>query len=129
MNCPFCQQKLTDFKEDYSVEWDCLNSRIYSCYPCNAEFTQKVVYDQVFTDETHRDWRWVDNGKEELTFYRLTVEDYEIECFVWSHGPFIVKRWEPDRERIWEVCKFKTIPPHIHPSNLADRIKTWVTFS
>jgi len=129
MNCLFCKQEILEFKEDWDVEWDCLNNRIYTCDDCHATFTQKVIYDRFYTDESHRDWRWVDSGKEELSFWKMSIEDYEIECFAWSKGPFVVRRWDADHRLIWQVLKLKTIPPNLHPNNLVSRIKTWVLFS
>jgi len=129
MNCLFCKQELLDFKEDWDVEWDCLDNRIYTCQTCHATFTQKVVYDRQFTNQQKSDWRWVDSGKEELTYYRMTLEDYEIECFAWSNGPFIVRRWDANHKLIWQVLKLSTAPTNINPQTLVSRIKTWVLFS
>lgn len=129
MNCPLCDQELIDFKEDWSADWDCLDNRVYHCKPCGAHFTQKVVYKQVFTNEKQTDWRWEDSGKEELTYYKQTIKDYEIECFVWSKGPFIVRQWDNEHKFIWGVLKFPFIPPNLKSHNLVDRIRTWVLFS
>lgn len=129
MNCLLCDQELTDFKEDWSTEWDCLDNRVYHCQRCRAYFTQKVIYDKVYTNEKKTDWRWEDSGKEELTYYKVYPEGYEIECFVWSKGPFIVRQWDADHKFIWGLLKFPFIPPNLRSHNLVSRIKMWVLFS
>jgi hypothetical protein len=129
MKCQFCKQELSVFREDWSTEWDCLDNRIYDCKSCHATFTQKVVYEQKFTNVQKNDWEWVDSGKEELNYYHMSLENYEIECFVWSNGPLIIKKWDEDHKWIWPILRLPTITANIHPHNLIPRIKTWLLFS
>lgn len=129
MNCLFCEKPLPVLHERYDSEWDCISSRTYNCPDCHTKFNQTVIYDKIFNNETKSDWHWVDSGKEALTYYKMLLQDYEIEYYVAIKGPFIIRRWDSDHKFIWEVCRFKTAPPNIHPSNLLERIKIWILFS
>jgi hypothetical protein len=117
IKCLFCQQNLEAIKERWGADYGCIWGHDYECVPCHARYTasMRVSYGPHFEGEN-------------VDYYTLRQDDYEIECWTYLSGSCQVKRiLGPGRAAF--LCHFPFIPPNLSPQTLLQRIKIWIVFS
>ena len=120
MNCLFCQQELQTLCTRYDF-MDFEAGHDYRCPPCNTRFIAGWRTKINYIDGSRQEW-------EEIDYYSIRQEDYEIECYFYPTPSCYIKRYLPN-DRVNIILRFNFIPPNLTPQNLLQRAKLWTLFS